>query len=223
MSTINSTITEKLLEHYPVFRKLPDHLLQTMVNEGQRLKAPAGHVLFNVDSPCEAFPMLFSGEVRVERVADSGRKILLYTVQPGESCILTVSSLLGNSTYPAMGTTGSEVSAFAISRSFFMRLVEESADFRIFVFQYFSQRIAHLMELIENLAWDKMQHRVAALLVKRSDKVESTHQALADELGTVREVVSRILKTLETEGLVKLSRGKIDIIDRERLKIISTG
>lgn len=222
MSAVKSSIIESILENYPVFRNLPDRLFQALINEGQHLKAPAGHVLFNVGSPCEAFPMLLKGEVRIERLAESGRKILLYTVEPGESCILTVSSLLGNSTYPAMGTVGSEISAFAVSRAFFMRLVEESADFRVFVFQYFSQRITHLMELIDNLAWDKVRHRVAALLARRSDVVEATHQELADELGTVREVVSRILKALETEGLVKLSRGKIDIIDREGLKKNST-
>ena len=111
-----------------------------------------------------------------------------------------------------------DLTAVAVPRSLFMHLVEESQLFSNYVFKFFSQRIVQLMELIEELAWDKMRSRLAAMLVERPDALETTHQRLADELGSVREVISRTLKRFEEKGFVKLGRGQLQILDREGLQ-----
>lgn len=210
-------ILNVLLEHYPVLRELPPHLLEQVQREGQYFTAPAGEMLFNVGSPCQAFTMLIAGQLRVERLAAKGRKIVLFTVKPGDCCIVSVSCLLGNSPYPAMGTTGSELSAVKIPRHVFLRLIEHSEAFRTSVFRIFSNQIVDLMEFIEGLAWEKMSHRLAQVLISRPDVFEATHQMLADELGSVREVVSRTLKEFESLGFVKLGRGQIHILNRAAL------
>lgn len=207
----------ELSEYYPVLRELPDHLVQAIGNECIKLNAQVGSMIFNVGSACEAFPFLLNGQVRVERLSENGRKILLYSVNPGESCILTVSCLLGNADYSAMGIAASDIKGIAIPRGLFMKLVEESEVFRTFIFQFFSQRITHLMELVEELAWNKLRSRLAAMLLDRQDVVEATHQMLADELGSVREVVSRTLKDFEAKGFVKLGRGNIRILNKSGL------
>jgi CRP/FNR family transcriptional regulator len=218
---IDPSNMNELLEHYPVLRELPPPLLEELQREGQAVKAPAGTMLFNVGSACEAFPMLTSGHVRVERLATSGRKIVLYTVEPGDSCILTVSCLLGNTDYNATGITGSDITGVVMPGDVFMRFSEQSQSFRTFVFRFFSERIVHLFELIEGLAWEKVPARLAAMLANRPGVFEGTHQMLADELGSVREVVSRALKDFESNGLVKLGRGQIQILNREELKKIA--
>ncbi|MHC4942324.1 MAG: Crp/Fnr family transcriptional regulator [Planctomycetota bacterium] len=219
--TAQSMIHE-LFDRYPILGELSESHQQLFREHGQALKAPDGTMLFNVGSPCELFPLLTEGLIRVERLSESGRKIILYTVKPGDSCILTVSCLLGNSTYPAMGIVGEDVTGVAITREVFMRLIEDSLEFRTFVFKYFSERLAHLMELVEGLAWEKVHQRLAGVLGSKPDVVETTHQLLADELGSVREVISRTLKEYEAQGLVKLGRGKIQILDREGLRKIAS-
>jgi CRP/FNR family transcriptional regulator len=209
---------EKLQELYPVLRELPQDLFKQVQESGQYLEAKAGEMLSNIGSPCKAFPMILSGQVRVERSALNGRKIVLFTVEPGDSCIISVSCLLGNSTYPAKVIASADLSGIAIPRDAFMHLFIQSEAFRTFIFRIFSEQIVCLMELIEGLAWEKISTRLAQLLANHPDETfHGTHQMLADELGSVREVVSRALKEFESSDLLKLGRGQIQILDRDEL------
>lgn len=146
---------------------------------------------------------------------------MLYRVQPGDSCILTVSCLLGRAHYPAAGVVEEDLAAYNISRDLFNYLLEESTLFREFVFRFFAERVATLMELIEEVGFRPLDQRLAATLIGRGTIVRVTHQTLADEVGSVREVVSRILKNFERRSILRLERGQIHILDEAALRQIA--
>lgn len=214
---------DDLLARYPALRCLPPHLGALVGREAQRVLIPSGRVLFDPGSPCYSFLMLTAGSIRVTKPSASGREILLYRLQPGDSCILTVSCLLGDAHYPARGVVEADVTGIALPRGIFNQLLEASREFREFVFSFFAERIAHLMLLVEDLAFKPLEERLAAVLLSKGEVVEVTHQQLADELGSVREVISRILKEFEGQGAVHLARGCIRVVDRARLVEIADG
>jgi CRP/FNR family transcriptional regulator, anaerobic regulatory protein len=145
----------------------------------------------------------------------------LYRVVPGEACILTTSCLLGNVAYNARGVAESEVTAVALPQLVFQRLLGEHEPFRTYVFGLFAERISELMQLVEAVAFQKLDQRLAALLLGKGKVIHTTHQALADELGSVREIVSRLLKTFAEQGLVSLAREQVEIVDAARLRRIA--
>ena len=208
---------EQLVHWYPMVTQLPSGLLTQFTAEVRVLHVPAGTTLFDMDYPCTAFVLLSAGAIRVTKPALSGREILLYRVEPGDSCILTVSCLLGNATYPARGVAETDLVAYALGHPFFHHLMGTSNAFREFVFRCFSDRMTHLMALIEEVAFRQLDQRLAALLVERGPLIQATHQMVADEVGSAREVVSRILKHFEELGYVRLERGRILITQASAL------
>ena len=207
---------------YPVLSLLPAPAQAALLADGQRLALPRDRLLFDMESRCASFLMLTAGSIRVTRLAAAGREILLYRLEPGDSCILTVSCLLGQAGYPARGVTETDVVGYAISRPMFNRLLAESEPFRAFVFHFFAQRVANLMALLEGVAFGQLDQRLADLLARRGPVIQTTHQMLADELGSVREVVSRILKDFESQSLVQLQRGRIRVVDQQALARIAS-
>ena len=210
-----------LLDLYPVLRQLTAAEQDALRQELQPARIPAGTVLFDLDTPCSLFLLLAAGTVRVVKPALSGRELVLYRLEPGDSCILTVSCLLGESRYPARGVAETDVAAYVLTSALFYRLLGESEPFRAFVFRYFAARISDLMQLVEEVAFGALDQRLANLLVEQGPRLEMTHQQIADELGTVREVVSRRLKLLEQQGLVRLKRGQVEVLDLKRLSRVS--
>ena len=211
-----------LIKEYPVFRELPPDLLERVRREAAPLKAPAGKRLINEGNPCSAFMLVAGGNLRVGKSGGGGHEIVLYRVHPGESCILTVSALLGNAPYTIQAEAETDLTAFAIPRSLFLELIQKSTPLRSFVFRNFPERITHLTGLIEEVAFRKVDERLASLLLRRPEPILATHQNLADELGTTREVVSRILETFQDRGMVRLGRKRIEIVDRPALEKFSS-
>jgi CRP/FNR family transcriptional regulator len=214
-------VRQRLVELYPLFDSLPPQLLDFVLHNGVVRSVEAGTVLFDERNPCAAFPMLLEGVIRVSKVAPSGRELQLYRVVPGESCILSTSCMLGTAPYTARGVAETEVTVFALTAPVFNRLVSESEAFRAYVFGLFAERIVDLMQLVEAVAFQKLDQRLATLLLGKGRTVHVTHQALADELGSVREIVSRLLKTFAEQGLVSLGREQIDIVDPSGLRRIA--
>lgn len=212
---------DALFDLFPALRGLPDELRRRFELESAYFEAPAGAVLFEHGSQCQAFPLLLSGSVRVSKGGESGRELQLYRVSPGESCIITSSCLLGDSTYPARGVAERELSAIAAPRSLFGLLIEQHPPFRGYVFNLFGERLAMLMQLVEEVAFRKLDQRLAALLLARGETVHATHQSLADELGSVREIISRLLKNFQERGLVALRREQIQVLDTNALREIA--
>jgi CRP/FNR family transcriptional regulator len=208
----------QLLERFPALEGLPSSLYQRLSGEASVFSAPAGTVLFDFGSPCQAFPMLLVGAVRLVKAGANGRELKLYRVLPGESCIITSSCLLGDAAYPARGVAESDLSAVAIPKPLFTRLVEQHPPFRTYIFNLFAARLSNLMQLVEEVAFRKLDQRLAALLLAKGDIIRATHQGLADELGSVREIVSRLLKGFQDQGLVALGREQIRVLDAEALR-----
>jgi CRP/FNR family transcriptional regulator len=213
-----SLLKHRLLESYPILQGTPDHLLDQV-----RLMAiPAHTVVFDENQPCQGFPLVLSGGVRVAKVSPNGRELQLYRVDAGESCILTSSCLLGHTPYQARGTTESATELALLPAKAFHTLLADNAKFRSHIFQLFAERIADLMTLVSAVAFQKLDQRLAALLINRPTPLHITHQALADELGSVREMITRLLKQFAEQGWVKLGRENIEVLDTAALRRYSS-
>jgi len=217
---VTAPATPPWLEHFPTLRSITDPAGQRVIAAAQRLTMPSETVVFHTGAPCRNYLLVIDGSVRVRQIAANGREIVLYRVGPGESCVLTTSCLLASSSYAAEGITEGEVDAVAIPAPEFHRAVAESPGFRQFVFDSFGQRLADLMALVEEVAFGRLEARLAQRLLRFAGDgsvVEATHPELATEIGSAREVVSRQLKTFEQRGWVTLQRGRVEIQDREAL------
>jgi CRP/FNR family transcriptional regulator len=202
---------------YPVLLELPETKRTELIAALQPMTVPAGTVLFDERQPCQGFPFVLSGGIRVVKLAANGRELPLYKVLPGESCIISSSCLLGHADYNARGVAETKTTLALLPRKLFDALVGEPA-FRNFVFHLFAERIAELMQLIEEVAFRKLDQRLANLLLGKGRQLHTTHQQLADELGSVREMVSRLLKGFAEQGLVRLGREQIEILDPAGLR-----
>jgi CRP/FNR family transcriptional regulator len=206
-----------LIQLYPALQDLPAALQERFAAETRQMVVPAGAVLFDEHQPCQGFPFVLAGAVRVLKLAANGRELPLYKVLPGESCIITSSCLLGRNDYNARGVTESETALVLLPRPLFEEFLA-TPGFRNFVFDLFAERIADLMQLVEEVAFRKLDQRLANLLLGKGRQLTTTHQQLADELGSVREMVSRLLKGFAEQGLVRLGREQIEILDPAGLR-----
>lgn len=211
----------ELLNAFPVLRELPPDLLEDALAGAAVRDVPTGTVMFEPGSPCRGFPLLLSGTVRVVKSAPNGREVMLYTVHPGEACLLSAGCMLGDARFQATGVTASHVRLVALPPGVFNRLVSSSIAFRTYVFALFSERLAGLMELIEAVMFQRLDQRLAGLLLRRTSPIRATHQAIADELGSVREIVSRLLRNFEDHGWVALGRERIDVLDADALRKVA--
>lgn len=204
----------------------PEAFSRRVTRDVRALASRAGTVLFEPGSTCAGMLVLESGQVRVSRVASDGRELLLYRVRPGESCVLTTSCLLERGAYPARGLAESDVRGVLVPPELFDELLGMSPTFRQFVFGSFVQRIAGLLDLAASVSFERLDQRLAAALlahVESSARLEwaVTHQQLAQEIGSVRERVSRLLEGFESGGLVELGRGRIRVVDKAGLARIA--
>ena len=206
-----------LLQRFPVLAELPAGALARVVAEGPVHTFRAGERLFDRHMPCEGFPLLLDGTVRVSTVSSGGREIVLYRVTPGEGCVLSGSCLLGHTDYSASGVAETGVRLVRLPPALFSELMALSEPFRRFVFDMYGARLAEVMELVEEVAFRKVDTRLARLLVQRGPVIEATHQALADELGSVRVFVSRMLRSFEERGWVRLERERVTLLDPRAL------
>ncbi|MBI5435539.1 MAG: Crp/Fnr family transcriptional regulator [Nitrosomonadales bacterium] len=218
---LDSNTQDLLLQLYPMLRELPATQLEDLLANATAMRLPAGTVVFDENQPCQGFPLLLSGSIRIIKAAASGRELQLYRVSPGESCILTSSCLLGHAQYHARGIVEQEVELVALPPSTFRALLSAHEPLRDYIFSLFSERLTDLMQLVSAVAFQKLDQRLAALLLAKPNPIRTTHQALADELGSVREIVSRLLKNFAEQGWVKLGREQIEVVNALALKKFS--
>jgi CRP/FNR family transcriptional regulator len=215
---------EKLLDQtFPVVVDLPLALRQSMVKTSRHVSIPAGVALFENGDLCQSFPLLLTGSVRVIKETPEGRQMLLYRIEPGQFCLLTSSCLLGRSCYTASGIASTKSDLVLLTPSFFNELVNQNADFRATVFRLFSDRLIDLMQLVEEVAFRRLDQRLAKLLLSRGNEIHASHQALADELGSVRVIVSRILRNFEDDGWLSLEREHIRVLKTDAIKRLADG
>lgn len=210
---------QKILDLYPPLAGLPAERLGTLLQPHAIMHLPAGTQVFAEHQPCQGFPLLLEGSIKVVKQAASGRELMLYRVAPGGSCIISSSCLLSHSDYNARGIAETPLTLLILPIGAFSALMLEHQPFRDFVFHLFAERIGELMQLVEEVAFARLDQRLAKLLLARNDNVLGvTHQQLADELGSVREIVSRLLKGFAAQGLVSLGREQLTIVDRNGLQ-----
>jgi len=186
----------------------------------RQITIPKGQVLFRLGDEVTCFGVLIGGRVDVYLTGVTGREILLYSITPGESCVQSTLGLLGENDYSAEAVAETDVDAVMIPKSLFLSLLGTSEAFRTFVFQSFAKRLQSVMQVLERVAFIRIEERLAAALLERADHggvVRTTHQELATAIGSVREVVSRRLEVLARKGFVSLDRGTIRVADRAGL------
>ena len=217
MTQVPKETRRRLLERFPALAGLAPARLEHLLAEAQLLRVSAGGILFDADQPCRGFPLVLEGAVRVQMSAPSGRDILLYRVEPGQGCIMSGGCLLGHSDYAARGIAEDDVTLLSLPPALFNALLLEHEPFRRFVFGMYGERLAEVMTLVEEVAFRRLDERLAQLLIRRGPVIEATHQKLAEDLGSVREIVSRLLRSFEVRGWVKLEREHITLIDPKAL------
>jgi CRP/FNR family transcriptional regulator, anaerobic regulatory protein len=184
-------------------------------------EVPAGTELFREQQPCQGFPLVLAGEVRVSRSAVNGRELELYRVLPGEMCLVSSAGLFAGQPLGARGVTSRATRLVLLPPPDFQAALADPG-FRAFVLGLFATRMSDLTALIEAVAFQRLDSRLAGALLGHGQQVRATHQALADELGTVREIVTRLLHRFERDGLVELSRECITIRDSAALRQLAT-
>jgi CRP/FNR family transcriptional regulator len=201
-------------------------LVKQILQHASIASLPKDTLIFDEGSTTNNLAIIISGKVRVYKLAESGREITIYRINKGESCILTISSILSNLTYPARAVVEEDVEALIVPSDIFKELVNKDESWRNFTFGLMNTRFANVITVVEEVAFRRMDERILEFLVQnfesKGNELNITHQEIAYELGTYREVVSRILKDFEKAGLIVLARNKINILSigmiKEKLK-----
>jgi len=209
------------IDRFEGLKRLPADLREALVDGSQVVEVPAGTQVFAPGQSADNLLLLLDGTVRVQQKSDTGREVFLYRVNAGESCVLTTACMLAFEDYSADGIAETDVRAVAIPRATFDELAARSPVFRDFIFKAYSRRITDLFTLIDDIVFQRMDVRLAARLLELAGEggvVHATHQVLANELGTAREVISRTLSEFHRRGWVEQSRGEVRLVGRSGLE-----
>ena len=220
MQNTNSNLN--WLNQFPELAKLDQPARELLQKYARIVEAPIGTIGYREGDACGVYVMRLAGQSRVYKMSANGREILLYRVTAGETCVITTTCLLGNSDYPASTIVEEAITDVNIPSAIFNQMMLDSSVFRTFVMTNYGSLISDLIVLLDEVAFHSLDARLAKnLLDAGSDSISRTHQQIADELGTAREVVSRQLKRFEQKNWVALGRGQVDIKDRIQLLKIS--
>lgn len=200
---------------HSIFDTLSDNLKRETMDEIQVMRVPAGQVLFRAGEHCQGLPLVVKGGVKVQMTGASGHSIVLYRMTADDICTLSIGCLMTGQGYRAEAVVEEETEAAMIPRPLFDQLMEQSSHFRLGIMESYGRRLDDLMLLVEEVAFHRMDERLEEWLLARGNQgqrvLSITHQELGVELGTAREVISRLLKELERKDQVRLSRGKIEL------------
>jgi len=215
---------DQWVERFAGLARLEASTKQLLTTRSTVIDVPQGTTIFGPGNSPENMLFLLDGTVRVQQTSDAGHEIVLYRINAGESCVLTTACLLAFEDYSAEGIAETDVTAAAVPKIVFDDLVAQSKSFRNFVFAAFSKRITDLFLVIDEVAFQRLDVRLAAKLIALSggnDTVATTHQKLSVELGTAREVISRQLQEFQRRGWVEQSRGSVTLIKRAALSALA--
>jgi CRP/FNR family transcriptional regulator, anaerobic regulatory protein len=216
--------TPEWLQDFPALERISDRAWETVTRSSHIVHLPEDRHVFNEQDTCEHFFLIVSGSIRVQKSSENGGVITLYHLEPGQICELTTSCLLAGEPYSADAVTESPVTLVLIPAQGFREALVQSAQLRDFVFSSLGKGVNELITLVEEVAFGQMDGRLARCLLSKAgpdNRIETTHQELAEELGSAREVISRLLKQFEHQDWVRLHRGWIEILDRDVLQNMS--
>ncbi len=222
---INDTQYKQISPLLPFLQNADAQLVREFREAGTVMKIPAGHDVFVEGDRVEGIALLISGVVRVYKIGETGREITLYRFGNGQGCILTANAILSYKTFPAVATVEADAEAVMIPAEAFRRWVGKYDIWRDFVFELLSQRLEKVMSLVDEVVFRRMDVRLTSFLLSQSkvqNPIRTTHQEIASELGTSREVISRLLEDLSQRGFVRVGRGEIEILDEEGLQALVT-
>lgn len=214
----------RLVKIFPLLRDANDEIIKAFQREAFYAQIPAGREIFFPGDEVNAIALLISGTVRVYKVSETGREITLYRFLSGESCILTANAILNNQSFSAIATVEEDSEAIMIPAHSFKKWMNKYELWRDFLYNLLAQRLSSVLEIVDEVAFGRMDARIAVFLLERSKEqnpLPITHQEIADELGSSREVISRILGSIANKGLIQLGRGTIEILDNDSLQQIS--
>lgn len=219
---MSSTITQ-LLEKYPALAAGTDAECRKLLDNVQPVNYKKEDVIFRPADPCQNFMWLLEGSVRVYKHSEDGREVTLYRVNAGDLCILSLNGLMNGRSFPAEAKAETDVYGLMITGQDFKWALSHSEGFRNYLMQMMSERLSEIMTLAEEICFHPLDLRLACLLGQlfersKGEPLDMTHITLAHELGTSREVVSRILKKLESQDCIRLSRGRIYLVSEQGLK-----
>lgn len=208
-------IHKEIFELFPFFPDMPREVLVPKV-------IPKGEIIFNEGDHCGGVPFVIKGTVRISKIGKSGKEMNIYRVGKGETCILTVTSVLSSSPYPATAIVEDDIETIILPFDQFKQCMAISDDFRQFIYNLIIERFQEVLTLIDEIIFQRTDERIIRFLLKHTsnsgDTIEITHDKIAIELGTAREVVSRFLKEMEREGWIELVRGKVIVTKRSFLE-----
>ncbi|MGV6803164.1 MAG: Crp/Fnr family transcriptional regulator [Ruegeria sp.] len=214
------TITD-WTERFHGTSRLPKPVRERLRAAARIIRFSKGAQVFGPDNVPDSLLFLYDGRIRVSQSSDSGREIVLYRVEAGESCVLTTACMLAEEAYNAEGIAETDVVAVVLPKPAFDRLASEEDAFRHFVFEAYSRRLIDLLRVVDDVAFGHLDVRLAERLLALAgahDEIQATHQQLASELGTAREVVSRVLQDFQKREMITQSRGRITLTDKAGLE-----
>lgn len=214
---INDDDKKSLFHLYPVMSRINREVVDQVLESCQMVLLSRGTRVFQELDACRAFPFVLSGDLRVYKQSEGGRELSLYHIRAGDACIVSAGCLLGEKVYNAVGLVQEDACVIMMPDLGFDRLMAEKA-FRNHIFSLISNRVLGLMQLVEEVAFHRLDRRLAALLLGGGMEIHASHQELADELGTVREMITRVLNHFAEDGLISIGRGRITILDEQGLK-----
>ena len=212
-----------LSEYFPIFDKLTPAQQQALEQSATLRSVPKGTILHNGGLDCIGLLVIRSGQLRVYITSDDGREITIYRLLEQDICLLSASCVLKSIQFDITISAEKDTELWVISPHFYKNLMEESAVVANYTNQILSSRFTDVMWLIEQVMWKSFDKRLARFLIdeavlEQTGNLQITHEKIASHLGTAREVVTRMLKYFQSEGMVKLTRGAIEILDENKLE-----
>ena len=219
----SKTTPQSWVERFAGLARLDDATKAQLTERSKILDFKAGTTIFGPGRSPENMLFLLDGSVRVQQVSETGHEIVLYRINAGQSCVLTTACMLAYEDYAAEGVAETDIVAAAIPRAVFDDLIASSKEFRNFVFRAYSRRMTDLFHVIEDIAFRRMDIRLAQKIIERAETgvLKATHAQLAAELGTAREVISRQLAEFQRRGWIAQSRGTVEILDCDGLRALA--
>jgi CRP/FNR family transcriptional regulator, anaerobic regulatory protein len=212
---------DRIARALSVLQRADPKLVQEFMQSAYLARIPAGKDVFVEGDRADAIALLISGVVRVYKIGETGREITLYRFGLGESCILTANAILSQQTFPAIATVEQDAEAVMIPADIFRDWVRRYDLWREYVFDLFSQRLSTVMAIVDEVVFSRMDRRIASLLLnhaKIQNPLRITHQEIAAELGSSREVISRLMEDFVSDGSIRTGRGTIDVVDFKLLE-----
>lgn len=213
-------------ERFQGTRALPRSVRDRLLDVARVRSYPKGRKLFSPQNVPDSLLFLYEGTIRVSQTSENGREIVLYRLEAGEICVLTTACMLAEESYNAEGVAETDFTGVTLPKSAFNTLVAEEPAFRDFVFAAYSRRLIDLLRVVDDVAFGRIDVRLAARLLKlagANKEIRATHAQIASELGTAREVISRVLNDFQKRGYIVQSRGRIAITDMAALHALAGG